>query len=147
METEGGGHPMPLSGLTEGSKSTLVMLPPAPSRVWLASRRPGGTRGRDRCNEVTNLMKMRSWNQEWEISLSQVRGQNRWICSGGLGQRLHLPKLPAGSPRGAACPLKELEKTREKGLSLGHVASQGHASSKKPPGASSDSPIHIPYRA
>lgn len=66
METEGGGHPMPLSGLTEGSKSTLVMLPPAPSRVWLASRRPGGTRGRDRYNEVTNLMKMRSWNQEWE---------------------------------------------------------------------------------
>lgn len=39
------GHHMSLSlsPLTEGSKSTLVMLPAAPSRVWLASRRPGGT--------------------------------------------------------------------------------------------------------
>lgn len=60
----GGGPPMPLGRLTEGSKSTLVMLPPAPSRVWLASRRPEMTAGRDRCSEVTNLMKMRNW--EWE---------------------------------------------------------------------------------
>lgn len=43
-------HSMPLRQrpLTEGSKSTLVMLPPAPSRVWLASRRPGGEQGKDR---------------------------------------------------------------------------------------------------
>lgn len=40
--------PSVLIVLTEGSKSTLVMLPPAPSRVWLAFRRPGGSRERNR---------------------------------------------------------------------------------------------------
>lgn len=60
--------------LTEGSKSTLVMLPPAPWRVWLASRRPGGvgTRGRDRYSEVTDLMKMRSWDWKWENQFSPI---------------------------------------------------------------------------
>lgn len=65
VETGGREHLMPPepSPLTEGSKSTLVMLPPAPSRVWLASRRPGGTGGTGEMRSL-NLMKMRSYDEE-----------------------------------------------------------------------------------
>lgn len=47
------------------------------------------------------------------MSLSQVEEQN----SGGPGWKLHLPQITS----------RGLQRTRDKGLSLGHTASQGHA--------------------
>lgn len=56
-------------------------------------------------------------------------------------------RAPGGCRSSRGC----LEKTREKGLSLGHMANQSQASwrlssSRKPLGASSHSPVHPPLQ-